>query len=698
MSSGRQVIFSIRYKFLLVMSLMLTTCVCIFLVLAIQIFKKDKNELVYDLNRSQVSNLASELGTEIEGISDKFKIFAMLSTNGQKSWLSDLFSKDSEVIYVSLFKNGGKEISKKFENKSFRETYGLPAHYFEKQGRTIPFSKIFKNGETIWNASIGNGPPLIGFGRSIVVEDERGVVIDQMAVVGYLKSDRILEAIKRVKLSEITVANSDGEILAHTDPQVLREKSQLNSSPLFQAALESKTKTNVLKFRNKEVMVLGAFSKSRQGKIVVLAQASEEAAFVAVSELVERSLIFSLIVMTGALLVSILLSRSLTSPLAKLVERMNLVSQGDLTTQVVISTRDETAVLAQSFNQMIEDLRRSRDQLEEVNRDLDQKVKDRTTELENQNRKVKEAQEALLRTTRLASVGEIAGRAAHEVLNPLTSLLTRVGLMERKIKTELTPQLQMLEQIHGAWEKDFNDGGFEKLVGMWAEPSQIKPQENMWQEDLNNLKGVALGCSERLLALYQDTQFLLGQGARINKIINGMRKLSISRSDKRVHPVHEILKDCCDIMADLFSQRGFQVSREFHAEKDAVSLDRDELVQAVTNMMRNSLQAMHEIAQIKQHHFQGILSLVTEQVGDQVHIFIKDNGAGISIENQAKLFDGQFTTKSSDEGTGLGLGISRRFVRGQGGDIEFVSSEPGKMTVFMIKLPLAIAENKGVAA
>ena len=121
--------------------------------------------------------------------------------------------------------------------------------------------------------------------------------------------------------------------------------------------------------------------------------------------------------------------------------------------------------------------------------------------------------------------------------------------------------------------------------------------------------------------------------------------------------------------------------QQFQAERDLVSLDRDELVQAVTNMMRNSLQAMHEAEIAKGSTFQGVLRIVTALVDDQVQIYIEDNGAGISKENQNQLFDSQFTTKSPDEGTGLGLGISRRFVRGHGGDIEFVSSEPWKKTM-----------------
>jgi signal transduction histidine kinase len=65
-----------------------------------------------------------------------------------------------------------------------------------------------------------------------------------------------------------------------------------------------------------------------------------------------------------------------------------------------------------------------------------------------------------------------------------------------------------------------------------------------------------------------------------------------------------------------------------------------------------------------------------------------DNGVGVPEEYQKMLFEKQFTTKSADEGTGLGLGISRRFMRAHGGDIEFIKSTPFTETIFRIVLPL----------
>lgn len=696
---------SIRFKFLIVMSLLLAACVCVYLLIAVKVFKADKTELVFDLNRSQVSNMASELDTQFEGISDKFKLYAMLSSSGQSRWVGDLFTKDSDVVFVSMYRDSQNkemphELIKKFENKTYRETYGLASDYFDKAvpaSRAIPFPRIFKNGEAVWNATLKEGPALVGFGRRVVVEDSRGAAVDQMAVVGYMRLDRILKSVSLVKLSEITVANLEGEVLASANPEILRGSSLLVSQPLFQAALQAKTRTSVMNLDWQGKKILGAFSKAHNDQIVILAQADERQAFGAVASLVERSLIFALIVITTAFLAAVMLSRSLTQPLAVLVDRMDLVSQGDLSTQIHLKTHDETAILAESFNKMIGDLKTSRDQLEEINKDLDLKVKDRTRQLEEQHHVVKEAQEALLRTTRLASAGEIAGKAAHEVLNPLTSLLTRVGIMERKIKNEMVPQLAVLKEIKQAWDKDYQAGGFEKMLQVWQGASTVNAGQTLWQEDLSNIEGVAGSLQQQLTTLSQDSEFLAREGARINKIINGMRKLSIVRSDKKKHSAHELLKDCTHIMADLFSQRNYQIEHHFEAGNDLLMLDRDEFVQAVTNMMRNSLQAMDEARTTHQLEH-GMLKLSTILEKDTLKIYIEDNGVGISEENQAQLFKNQFTTKSPDEGTGLGLGISRRFIRAYGGDIEFVSSTPYMKTTFCIQIPIYDASSKEVAA
>lgn len=692
--------FSIRTKFLTAMSGLMAACVIVYLLMAITVFKSDKTELVYDLNRSQVSNLASEIETQFSGVSDKLKLFALSDGGAQEASIKDIIREDSGLVYVALFDREQKRIVRDYSNKEYAETYGLKSDFFHQMtvaSSEIPFTRIQKEGESFWSVRSQEAPPLIGFGRNVVVEGERGQVRQQMAVIGYVRLDRILKALSLVRLSEISILNSQGELLAHRDAKLLGQ-SMKESSKLFQAASESKTKTSVLQVQENGHEILGAFSQAYKGRIFVLARAQQSEAFAVVGQLIERTLIFALFVMTAAFIISIFMSRSLTEPISKLVDSMTLVSQGDLSVQIDLTTKDETKVLADSFNKMIFDLKQSRDELETINRELDLKVKERTRQLEEQNHAVKEAQEALLRTTRLASAGEIAGRAAHEVLNPLTSLLTRVGVIEKRVKSTMNENLKLFDEIRGAWEKDYATGGFAALTESWDKPSSIAQGKNLFQEDMENLAHVSESFSKDMTTFVQDTAFIQNEGARINRIINGMRKLSVTQSDWKILSVHQMLKECSNIMADLFEQENFKLIHEFNAKQDVVRADHDEFIQAVTNLMRNSLQALRAVQGRGERASESYLKFRTYEKDNQLYVEMEDNGVGISQEHQERLFKGQFTTKNPDEGTGLGLGISRRFIRAHGGEIEFIGSTPLKSTVFCLRLPLQVSDKKGVAA
>jgi len=340
-------------------------------------------------------------------------------------------------------------------------------------------------------------------------------------------------------------------------------------------------------------------------------------------------------------------------------------------------------------------LKKSRDELEIMNKELDEKVKDRTQELEIQNLKVVEAQEALLRTARLASMGEVAGRTAHEVLNPLTSLLTRAGLTQKRVEVNYQQPLELLDEIGEAWNKDYEKGGFDTLIESWKSPSEIKPGENLFVEDVENLIAIRNNLKEQASEIAKDMKFIREEGDRIGKIIHGMRRLGNMKSEIRTFSIHELLTDCSYIMADLFDQQRIKIQKDFSANEDSVRIDRDEFVQSVTNLMRNSLQALVE-ARDESEKPDGYLKLSTYSKDEKIFIRIEDNGSGISQSNQEKLFKVNFTTKTSDEGTGLGLGISRRFIRAYDGDIQYVGTSE-KTTVFEIELPLSNQEDNGKA-
>lgn len=693
--------WSIRTKFLMVTSALLSMGLGIYLLMAASVFKTDKTQLVFDLNRSQVANLTSEMETQFSSVSEKLKVFALLPANLQTRLVEELLTENSDVVSIAIFKAKSQTqiIEREFNQKSFLETYGLTDEFFTKaqQQNPAPLESIMSAGEEIWNASVAEGPPLIGYGRLVVVQDLKGVPVEQWVVVAFIKLDRFLKAVSMVRMSEIAVMNRFGQLLVHPESTSLALRPNLANDPLFKEALSAKAKVSVVHREVDGKGVLAAYSRGFNNQIFVVAKTNEAEVFKVVKDLSLGTLLFGLIVLTIVVIAAYLLSHTLTENIALLTERMEGVARGDLSTRLELKGKDETVSLANSFNQMIEDLKNSRDDLETMNRELDQKVKDRTEQLEIQSRKIKEVQEALLRTTRLASVGEIAGRTAHEVLNPLTILLTRVGLMQKRLLEDRQSEVTLLNEMREAWQNDYKNGGFEKLVDSWREKSKITMQKNLFEEDLQNLEEAVKFLTEHDRNLSQDIQFVKDEGERIGKIINNMRRLGHSKSDLRSCSLHAILNDCCHIMNDLFEQKGLRIERIFEANVDQCQVDRDEVIQAVTNLMRNSLQALEEARGAGAHNLK--LSLRTTNTHNALVIDISDNGVGVLPEHQKRLFEASFSTKTPDQGSGLGLGIARRFLRGFGGDIEFVKSNPLDQTVFRIRLPLEVAaSHRGAVA
>jgi signal transduction histidine kinase len=274
--------------------------------------------------------------------------------------------------------------------------------------------------------------------------------------------------------------------------------------------------------------------------------------------------------------------------------------------------------------------------------------------------------------------------------------------MQKRMTNSSSDSIGLIDEIRNAWKKDFTEGGFDVLVKNWKEPSKILPKHNLFQEDLDNLEKVSGELRDQNANLTKDIQFVKEEGERIGKIVNAMRRLGHFESKAEAQSIHALLRDCCYIMADLFDQKNIAVKQDFKAANDLCIVDRDEMIQAITNLMRNSLQAIEgsiDSPLLKKAPGASPYMMVgTRNDGSDLFVEIEDNGVGVSSENQSLLFESSFTTKTPDEGTGLGLGIARRFVRGQGGEIEFVSSKPFEKTVFRIKLPVTEGNRKGAVA
>jgi two-component system NtrC family sensor kinase len=178
-----------------------------------------------------------------------------------------------------------------------------------------------------------------------------------------------------------------------------------------------------------------------------------------------------------SLLLSLLLTRFVNRPINKLLAATKTAAHGDLDQTVGVRSHDELGELSDSFNNMISELKRSRDDIEGWTQTLEHRVQERTQELQ-------QVQDQLIRAGKMAALGELAAGVAHEINNPLTGVLTFSSLM-----------LKRVDENH-PWKKDLDNIVQQTtrcrniVKGLLDFARQRKPDKKEW--DINTLIDQAL--------------------------------------------------------------------------------------------------------------------------------------------------------------------------------------------------------------
>jgi two-component system NtrC family sensor kinase len=239
----------------------------------------------------------------------------------------------------------------------------------------------------------------------------------------------------------------------------------------------------------------------------------------------------------------------------------------------------------------------------------------------------------LVRATRLAELGQMAAGFAHEINNPLQIM-----------KSDRT----LIEMI-------FSDL---KKKGILPEPDAKDMEETLAQLKLQ---------IERCAKI---TQTILEFGRKNEPM------------EKDVD-VGGFISQMTSMISEKASVQGIRLKKEISEQTPLLRADPSQLQQVLLNLLNNAIDAITE-----RHGCEG--GELSIQAGPgangKVRISVRDNGAGISLENQKKIFAPFFTTKAPGKGTGLGLYVCYGIIQGMGGIME-VESQRGVGTTFTLHLP-----------
>lgn len=283
---------------------------------------------------------------------------------------------------------------------------------------------------------------------------------------------------------------------------------------------------------------------------------------------------------------------------------------------------------------------------------LFESVQARTRELAKSLEDLRTAQDRLVQTEKLASLGQLTAGIAHEIKNPLNFVNNFSS-----VSTELIGELQeALQRVH-----------FDAKTG----------------SEVNEITGMLRGNLEKVVQ----------HGKRADSIVKNM--LLHSRqgsSEHRLIDINSVVEESLNLAyhGARAEKRGFNITlqRSFDPAAGEVDLFPQEITRVLLNVISNGFYAAAKRkAAINGGEYEPTLAATTKNLGDSVEITIRDNGVGILPEVKEKMFNPFFTTKPAGEGTGLGLSISHDIIVKQHcGSIE-VDTAPGEYTEFRIVLP-----------
>jgi len=323
-----------------------------------------------------------------------------------------------------------------------------------------------------------------------------------------------------------------------------------------------------------------------------------------------RVVMVTLIFIVVGIIVSYFFSTSLTRPISELVNATRQVARGDLDYRIDIPPGDEIGGLAESFNRMTVNLKRNQDELAHLTDGLEQKVKERTLELEQANENLKASNIRITEADRMKS--QFVARMSHELRTPLNAILGFSGILLEGIEGELSE------------------------------------------------------------AVNQDLKIINSSGKHLLALINNVLDLAkIEAGKMELHreevDINEIIDESLEGAKALIGKREIILKKEVE-DIPRVWADQTKIRQVMLNLLSNSIKFTKKgVITIRAALVNGDLVVSVSDTG----IGIREESKQKVFEEFNRL---QGSSPGTTGGAGLGLAITKKLVEMHGGRVEMVST------------------------
>ncbi|WP_242054695.1 ATP-binding protein [Nostoc sp. FACHB-190] len=471
------------------------------------------------------------------------------------------------------------------------------------------------------------------------------------------------------------IFRADGRLLVdpHHTPEIQQAQGQLKIDAIpdphlqriFQLVTNTSAKTQVLNnSQDREYLAVTRLKGPNWYFVTVYPQsllsgtAWDMAQFILISGAVA--------LLVEVLLLLSVLQQQIAKPLQTLTAASQQIANGDFAINLDTNRQDELGELASSFNSMVNQLKTSFIELEQINNALELKVDERTTTLQKTLQELQRTQTQMIQSEKMSALGQLVAGVAHEINNPVSFIYGNLSYIETYI-ADLLKFIQLYQHYY---------------------PHPVA--EIKIEADKLDLAFALDDLPKMVASMKIGTE-------RIREIVLSLRNFTrLDEAEFKAVNIHEGIDSTLLILQNRLREQAQRPAIEVvkqYSNLPLISCYPGQLNQVFMNIISNAIDAIElankQLSRTEKTRYKNQILIQTQVLSEnQVIISIVDNGSGISDAIITKIFDPFFTTKDVGKGSGLGLSISYQIVTELHQGQLHCHSILGTGTEFVITLPV----------
>ena len=355
---------SLGRKFLAIICLLLVSSLTTYLVLAVSLFDQDKQAFIYEGQGSLVGALADQSTADLKSNIQTIEIMALTEASSfqigkeRQTALESIFNNNASLIDLSIirvYKDGKEKRSFNMRKLQALKPHNLGNKFLGKLYKKYPvnYQTIANDNLEFKNVSLKRGIPVARLGLLLTRKEDLGKGAYDTYAIAHMTLDKKIKAFGRSEGAQVFLMDGFGNIIAHPIPRLINNHHSLSRQPYVKSILNAATATGAFQSENiKGNAVIISYSKLSLGNLYIVSVISRDKAFIATKRLKEKSVVFALLIVVIAFIISFLFTKQITASLKVLFMATRKIGKGDFSISVPVKNKDEVGALSYAFNSM----------------------------------------------------------------------------------------------------------------------------------------------------------------------------------------------------------------------------------------------------------------------------------------------------------------------------------------------------------